>query len=210
MIKCKECNKEFSQNGYNSHFWRAHTEEGKSHNLKCNNFTKREIWNKGLKKETDERVNKYAESISKTVLEQVKNGTYKPRRMSIKARKELSERQSKKNSGGRCKWFTVDGRKVQGTWERDFALLLEKNNIEWIRPNVPFVYEMEGKIKRYTPDFYLVKYDIFIEVKGWWWRNDKEKMKLVIKQHPELKKRIKILRTYKKLGTFVDEVITLD
>lgn len=35
-----------------------------------------------------------------------------------------------------------------------------------------------------TPDFYLPEFDMFIEIKGYWWGNDKEKMICVMKQYP--------------------------
>lgn len=72
-------------------------------------------WNKGLTKKTDERVLKNTESVSKTIQNQIKNGTYVPRKMGDDAKRKLSERQSIKNSGGKSKWYEVNGIKVQGT-----------------------------------------------------------------------------------------------
>lgn len=46
---------------------------------------------------------------------------------------------------------------------------------------------MNGKVKSYAPDFYLPSYDIYLEVKGYWRGNDKEKMKCVIEQHSDKK-----------------------
>lgn len=102
----------------------------------------------------------------------------------------LSKRQSENNSGGRCKWFVVAGKKVQGTWERNLALVFEEMNIRWERCK-PWTYILDGKTRRYTPDFYLSDYDLYIEVKGYYWRNDREKMDAVIEQYPE--KRIQII-----------------
>lgn len=96
--------------------------------------------------------------------------------------KKLSRIMSENNRGGKSKWFIVNNIRVQGTWERDFALWLIENNIEWIRPK-SIKYKMYNKIKRYTPDFYLPTYNVFIEIKGYWWGNDKEKMSCVINQH---------------------------
>ena len=44
---------------------------------------------------------------------------------------------------------------------------------------------MNGKIRSYTPDFYLLDYDILVEVKGFWWGDDKEKMRIVLETHPD-------------------------
>lgn len=121
--------------------------------------------------------------------------SYKMGRRKIPARnekflEELSLSQSSKNRGGKSKWFEIAGKKLQGTWERNMALKFEELNINWIKPTVNkdiWRYEIDGKIKSYTPDFYLPDYDLFLEIKGYWWGNDKEKMKNVIEQHMDKK-----------------------
>lgn len=58
---CPECGKEFSKKGIGSHYWRNHTEKGREFVSNCNReYIKgtRVAWNKGLTKETDERVKK--------------------------------------------------------------------------------------------------------------------------------------------------------
>lgn len=100
----------------------------------------------------------------------------------------LSIKQSLNNSGGRCKWFEVSGIKVQGTWERNVAEKFNELNIKWEKVKTyPFEYIKDGKVKRYSPDFYLPEYDVYLEIKGYWWGNDREKMDLVIKQNPNVK-----------------------
>jgi hypothetical protein len=34
-----------------------------------------------------------------------------------------------------------------------------------------------------TPDLFLEAYNVFLEIKGYWWGNDKRKMELVGQQH---------------------------
>ena len=117
-------------------------------------------------------------------------GQRKPSIMSQEARKRVSIRQSLNNSGGKCKWFEVAGQKVQGTWERDMALKFEEMGVNWYKPRVKtdtWEYELDGKQKSYSPDFYLPDEDLYIEVKGYWWGNDKNKMKAVLKQHQDKK-----------------------
>ena len=106
------------------------------------------------------------------------------------ARARLSKVQSENNRGGKCKWFTVAGKKVQGTWERDLALVFEELQIKWVRPKC-WLYEMNGKQRRYSPDFYLPDYDLYLELKGYWWGNDRQKMDAVLEQHQD--KRIMII-----------------
>ena len=44
---------------------------------------------------------------------------------------------------------------------------------------------MDGKLRHYTPDFYLPEYDVLLEVKGHWWGRDREKMDIVLKTHTD-------------------------
>jgi hypothetical protein len=62
---------------------------------------------------------------------------------------------------------------------------LTNNNIEWDKPP-PLKYVNNGSEHLYFCDFYLPKQDLFIEVKGYMWKGDKEKMKLVVSQNPNI------------------------
>ena len=171
-------------------------------------------WNKGLTKDTDDRVKQYANSISALMKEQVACGTYVPPTMSDKARMELSERQSLNNSGGRCKWYDVNGTSVQGTYERQFAECLELAGIAWEKVktnNHIFPYVKNGKSHSYAPDFYLPDFDLYIEIKGFWWGDDENKMKCIMEQHPD-KKVVVILGKDKldKICSNVKELLPLE
>lgn len=68
--------------------------------------------------------------------------------------------------------------KLMGRWELEYAKYLDNNNIEWRRPKEKFYYEFSGlKAGKgyYTPDFYLVKDNIYVEIKGY--ETDKDKAK---------------------------------
>lgn len=109
------------------------------------------------------------------------------RKHAVETKRILSEKRSLNNKGGRSKWYEVNGIKVQGTWERNVAKILTENNIKWLKPstaNHSFKYNMDGKTRTYTPDFYLIDQKIYLEIKGYWWGNDKEKMKNVTEQNP--------------------------
>lgn len=115
--------------------------------------------------------------------------------------------------GGRCKWFEVikeDGEviKVQGTWEKRFSTILNFVDKGWIKPSLYHKehsykwVDSENKEHTYTPDFYSPKLNKYFEVKGYWWGNDKEKMKLVLEQNIGLKIEVvkeKELKCYEKL-----------
>lgn len=202
---CKICGKEYSIKGLPSHIWRSHG-EGQNHkpDLKKPFLNGRVIWNKGLSRETSKIVDQISKSVSKTIKEKIKNGTHIIVPMGPEARKRLSIAQSLHNRGGRSKWFKVGGRKVQGTWERDLACKFEKFSIVWNKLKTSkdvFIYISDGQEKAYTPDFYLEKYDRYIEIKGHWWGNDKEKMRIVFDTYPDLKSKTIIIEKdkYKKL-----------
>lgn len=84
------------------------------------------------------------------------------------------------------KWYTVNGIKVQGDWERKVAEYLTKRSIEWKRVRIEFLGSYH-----YTPDFYCPKEDIYFEVKGFMRDRDIWKMHLVLKEHPSM--RIKMI-----------------
>jgi hypothetical protein len=115
-------------------------------------------------------------------------GTFTGRKHTDETKRKISEKLSVNNKGGRSKWYEVAGQKVQGTWERNIALKLEELEIKWVKlkTNIDTLkYEMEGKIRSYTPDFYLPEFDMYLEIKGFWWGNDKEKMRIVLETHKD-------------------------
>lgn len=151
-------------------------------------------WNSGLSKDVDRRVADNGAAVSATLKRQINEGTFVPRKPGADFRQRLSEEQSLRNRGGRCKWFDVNGVSVQGTWEYAVALKLNELCIRWERRRTSdflIKYQMDGKPRSYAPDFYLPDFDVYLEIKGYWWGRDKEKMELVIAQNPH--KRICII-----------------
>lgn len=186
-VCCIICEKIFQgAKSLNSHYAQLHLLRDSEQKKKRGRPEGIAAWNKGLTKDTDDRVKKNAESVSKTTQIKIKNGTYIPSVMGEEARTSLSISQSLNNRGGKSKWFTVAGQRVQGTWERDFAEFCESNNIEWVKLKTNkdvWFYTVDGAKKAYTPDFYLPEFDSFIEIKGYWWGKDKEKMKRVLEEN---------------------------
>ena len=57
---------------------------------------------------------------------------------------------------------------LDGKWELNTAIYLDQNKINWIRNKKRFDYfDSTNKNKTYCPDFYLVDFDMYIEVKGY-------------------------------------------
>ena len=72
---------------------------------------------------------------------------------------------------------------------------------KWIKYEYELQYiEYQPKIKRYTPDFYLPKQDIFIEAKGFWDLADRKKHLLVREQNPEFDIRLLFVNANNKLN----------
>lgn len=63
-----------------------------------------------------------------------------------------------------CNYNGVD---LHCSWELAYAKYLDANNISWIRCKNSFPYSFEDKIRKYTPDFYLIESDEYIEIKGY-------------------------------------------
>lgn len=71
------------------------------------------------------------------------------------------------------------GLTYQGTYEKDFIDFCISHNIHITKPP-SFIYEMEGKSKRYYPDFYCENLNLIIEVKSSYYYNlhiEKNKLK---------------------------------
>lgn len=63
--------------------------------------------------------------------------------------------------------YDYNGIDLHGSWELAYAKYLDSNNIKWIRCKSSFPYSFEDKIRKYTPDFYLIESNEYIEIKGY-------------------------------------------
>ena len=189
---CPHCGKEYTKNGIGNHIWRKHTEEGQKFdpNEGLKNGT-RKAWNKGLTKETDERVRKSQETLKRRI--ENHEIVCKGHPLSEETKNYLSECAKKRKLGG---WYSskrieYNGIMLQSTYELEFAKDLDKNNISWIRPDF-FLYKLNGKEHRYYPDFYIESLNVYVDPKNDFLINnvnkrlgisDKEKINLVEKQN---------------------------
>lgn len=103
-------------------------------------------WCEGKTKETDERIKKYSKKISKTAKEHGLSGGY---------RKGIGR--------GKKGWYK--GIFCDSSWELAFVIYHIDHNIPIKRCEEKLQYIMNGKIRKYLPDF-VVK-DKIIEIKGW-------------------------------------------
>lgn len=94
------------------------------------------------------------------------------------------------NSRSRVKWYKVKNLAGQefvlrGHWEENVALRLNKLGILWVKAK-PLKY-FKDFWHNYIADLYVPSNDIYVEVKGQYPNRDREKMRLVVKQHPDKK-----------------------
>lgn len=92
---------------------------------------------------------------------------------------------------------------LMSSLEKMYYDYLSKNDIEWIRPK-PLKYIKEEKEHLYFPDFYIPKDNLYIEIKGYMWEGDKEKLKLSIEQN-NIKLKILGKKDLNKLGCVVQQ-----
>lgn len=86
---------------------------------------------------------------------------------------------SSHNVCGRSKRIEYNGKILLSSWEYIVAKFLDSNNIEWTNELTPFKYEWNNSTHLYFPDFYLPKYNLYIEVKGYERERDLAKWKVV-------------------------------
>jgi hypothetical protein len=187
---CKICNKEYPKDGIGSHYWRNHSEDGKTFNpnkyyVKGNKVA----WNKGLTKNTDKRIEKSGLEISKAL---------KGKKTNLSHTDEFKANQSKlakeRGLGGvrQSKKIKYNGVYLGSTYELKVAQSLDENGIKWIVPKKINYVDPNGKERTYSADFYLEEYNIYLDPKNDFLINninprlgfsDVEKIKLVENQN---------------------------
>lgn len=175
--KCPHCDNLYSKFGINGHVWRSHTKEGEEFTQKRKQLS---TWSKGLTKKNNEVLLKRSIKAK----EGYKNGTYKLplNKNSITTNKKRSETVRRKVKEGtwhysfsKTRIHEYKGVKLHGKWELQYAKWLDNNNIKWRRPNEKFVYIFENKERFYTPDFYLIETNEYVEIKGYETEKDRSK-----------------------------------
>lgn len=96
------------------------------------------------------------------------------KKLSAETRKKISDKAFAKikqgtwhNSFSRSRTHEYNGIKFYGRWELAYAKFLDINGKKWRRPDEKFQYEFEGKMRNYTPDFFVEDENAFIEIKGY-------------------------------------------
>lgn len=189
-IKCQYCGREYSKYGIKNHISTIHL--GK---IQGNKGKHQIAWNKGLTKETDERVKKYSETISKntkgennfwfgkTHSEESKNKISKGLKRfceNTESRKRL--RDIGRKGGYGKKGYTKNGTYYASTFEKHCFEYLEENNIK-------FEAHKEIPNSSNVSDIYLVNKNLWIELDG---INREQKKKYIGKNYERWLNKLKI------------------
>lgn len=86
------------------------------------------------------------------------------------------------NLGSNINLVEYNNKYFRSSWEANFAKWCDLSGIKW---------EYESKTfdlgnTTYTPDFYLPEFNCYIEIKGYWWQDAKEKFNKFIKIYPNI------------------------
>jgi len=82
-------------------------------------------------------------------------------------------------------------------FELNLARTLTDNGVAFEYETIKFQYIPQPR--NYTPDFYLTESNIYVEAKGHLTKDDRVKMVLIKKQHPELDIRFVFVRAQNKI-----------
>lgn len=160
-------------------------------------------WNKGLTKETSSSVKSASDTMSQGYADgRIKlsgfaaDATY----FGSSAHKEASSKGGgyREKSGRSHKSYVTDSfdRTVclQSSFELELSKILDSRNLRWKREGC-FIYDS----KRYFPDFYLVDFDVYLDVKNPYLITvDAEKIQKVKSQNPSLQLYVFILQDAEK------------
>lgn len=159
-------------------------------------------WNKGLTKETDERVLKYSLKEKERMIKYGSNGCFGLKgnnnyackenirqKISITAKKYHSTHENNSVGKGKRGWYK--GIHCQSSWELAYVIYQLEHGINIIRNKKGFKYTWNGSEHTYYPDFYLPDLNQYIEIKGYYSDRDKCKIEqfvgnILVLQRPQL------------------------
>ncbi len=131
-------------------------------------------WSKGLTKENNNSLKKLSDTLK------LKYQTQETIKHTDKTKKLLSEiileryKNGWQSTAGRCKKLDYHSEiagdiKVDGGWELATAKYLDSINVNWVRNKKRFKYwnSIKNMESTYCPDFFVIDWNKYIEVKGY-------------------------------------------
>lgn len=175
MFICIHCQKEFIN---------LSTSQKANHTRWCTENPKRSTYgNDGKQFQTEEAIKKriegikrahtngkYTGSAKKASETRKRNGTHLHTDESKELIKQKALASKHRRLTRHVREYTMrDGSviKLDSSWEEALAKRLDELKIEWIRPEEPIHYfTLNGEKHNYFPDFYLPKYDLYLDPKN--------------------------------------------
>lgn len=174
---CKECKRIFNQKPHQNLIYCSKECSYKNPNILIHNEVKR-----GKTLENiygDDKAASIKQSKS-TALKEFWNNLTSAERETIsiqrsKTAKSYGNGGYREKSGNSKKGY-FRGVYCQSTYELVWVIYNLDHAVEFIRNKTAFVYEFEGKTRKYYPDFYLIKDQKYVEIKGRMTNNDHAKL----------------------------------
>lgn len=165
MYKCRFCEKECeNSNSLKNHECRC--KQNPNRNYK-NGMLGKTAWNKGLTLDTSDSMKKQHETFLKN--KELGKHHFSHRKHTEQEKLKLREYALKQGLGGfnmhRIK-YEVNGIQVDSSYEKVVAQSLTENNINWERAKRFQYKDLTNKVHYYTPDFYLPKYNVYLDPKN--------------------------------------------
>jgi hypothetical protein len=85
-----------------------------------------------------------------------------------------------RQGSGRSKGSYYEDQWFDSDFEIEVAKFLNDSGIKWIRNTRRFYYSWNDKKTYYIPDFYLEDYQLFLETKGYWWSDKKQRTEYAV------------------------------
>ena len=121
------------------------------------------------------KTNQYSDpdyKMSETTKNKLSAGFFKGKKHSEKTKALMSAKALVSNHRRLVKscrdYTTKSGEivKLDSSWEEALAVVLDRDNINWIRPEPMKWIDKTGAQRNYFPDFYLPDYDLFLDPKN--------------------------------------------
>lgn len=164
MLKCRFCGSE--RHNKNSLINHERLCPDNPDRVYRNGMTGKIAWNRGKTKETDPRILAQSEKIKEGIL----SGRVVPRRTPLtEEHKDLLSQLACERLQKHSKYsknIEYNGTILESTFEVRVAIILDELGVDWIKVRQGYVWDDNGKRRRYVPDFFLPKYNIFLDPKN--------------------------------------------
>jgi len=177
LYKCPYCKKDFSKKGLGFHIWKVHR-EGQCKKIKKYK-RKTPIWNKGLTKDTDNRVAKGALTLSKTMTGTKRKPLSEEHKKTLSDKMKQAHKENRAHNIGKSRWNNEPSypekffmKVIQNEFDdkdyiREYAIGNYSMDFAW--PHKMKAIEIDGQQHQRFDEYKKrdQKKDEFVKSKGW-------------------------------------------